>query len=102
MNQAQDMNREQQARAEFFHQLHAGAAAAATTSAGMALVAARAAPYVGMGDGPVAQLLARPQQGREIALTTRNGVAPVAADPAAQPAWRRLFASMLSERRGTG
>jgi 2-methylisocitrate lyase-like PEP mutase family enzyme len=62
--------------------------------------AAHVVPYVGMGDGPVAQLLALPQRGRETALTTRNGATLLAVDPVTQPAWRRLFASMLGEHRG--
>jgi hypothetical protein len=52
-------------------------------------------PYVGMGDGPVAQLVARQRRAplREIELTTRNSNV---ADQA--PAWRRLVASIFGDR----
>jgi 2-methylisocitrate lyase-like PEP mutase family enzyme len=55
----------------------------------------RDVPYVGMGDGPVAQLVARQRRspGQDIELTTRNGNGTNH-----PPAWRRLIASMLGDR----
>jgi 2-methylisocitrate lyase-like PEP mutase family enzyme len=55
----------------------------------------REVPYVGMGDGPVAQLVARQRRAplREIELTTRNSNV---ADRA--PAWWRLVASIFGDR----
>ena len=55
----------------------------------------REVPYVGMGDGPVAQLVARQRRAslREIELTTRNSNASAHA-----PAWWRLVASVFGDR----
>ena len=63
----------------------AGAASAVRT---------RHAPYVGMGDGPVAQLVAQRRSSLDdMELTTRNGMATDHA-----PAWRRLLASVFGDR----
>lgn len=55
----------------------------------------REVPYVGMGDGPVAQLVARQRRVAfpNVELTTRNGNGANHS-----PAWRRLIASMLGGR----
>lgn len=54
----------------------------------------RAVSYVGMGDGPVAQLVAqRRSPPRDMGLVTRNGIVMDHA-----PAWRRLVASIFGSR----
>ena len=55
----------------------------------------REVPYIDMGDGPVAQLIARQRRSslRGMELTTRNSGN---ADQA--PAWKRLIASMFGDR----
>lgn len=60
----------------------------------------RYVPYIGMGDGPVAQLIAQPRH-NDIELTTRNGAYRAVARESTsetQPAWRRLIASVLGDR----
>lgn len=62
----------------------------------------RDVPYVGMGDGPVALLLAQPNKHmHDVELTTRNGTTEHAHGHEDQPAWRRLFASVLGENKGS-